>query len=61
MKKIVLIATMTALILATIPSFAQTTWFGTQGSAVLPTSDLKEITKSGGGGSFHLDQATSKS
>ena len=61
MKKIVLIATLAALILTTIPSFAQTTWFGAQGSSVLPTGDLKEITKSGGGGSLHLDQAISKS
>ena len=61
MKNIVLLITMTALMLAAAPSFAQHTWFGAQGSAVLPTGDLKEITKSGGGGSLHLDHTLSKS
>ncbi len=61
MKKIVLLITWAALTMTAVPAFAQYTWFGAQGSAVLPTGDLKEITKSGGGGTVHLDQTLSKS
>ena len=61
MKKTVLFLTICALTLATVPAVAQSTWFGAQGSAVLPTGDLKEATTSGGGGVVHLDQAISKS
>ena len=45
-----------ALALLALPALSQSTWFGVQGSAVLPTGDLKEATTSGGGGSVHLDQ-----
>jgi len=60
MKKTILILTVATFALNAAPALAQTTWFGAQGSAVLPTGDLKDITTSGGGGAFHLDQTLSK-
>lgn len=48
MKKTILILTMVTLTLTAIPALAQSTWFGVQGSAVLPTGDLEEVTTSGG-------------
>ena len=61
MRKIILLLTIATIALTVVPSWAQSTWFGVQGSSVLPTGDLKEITSSGGGGAIHLDQSLSQS
>ncbi len=61
MKKMIQLFTISALVLWAMPVLAQSTWFGVQGSAVLPTGDLNEVTTSGGGGAVHLDQNLSGS
>ncbi len=61
MKNTVLILIVIAAIFSTPAANAQYVWVGVDGSSVLPTGDLKVVTKSGGGGGVHLDAAISKS
>ena len=60
MKRFILLLVVGAISLSAVSAFAQKSWLGVQGDFVLPTNDLKEITKSGGGGGFFWEFAISK-
>ncbi len=61
MKRNFLFLVIVTIALASAPVFAQKTWLGVQGGAVLPTGDLNEFTTSGGGGGVTWDFALSNS